>query len=232
MINVRYICIQMKKLLLIFMLGLGVLYAQENKAKWGLLVSPEIKYRLLGFVPSKGFRSNENPGIGYALGFVSIKNILSKTEFEYGVHFVNKGYRSQVYGIFGDQIDPINGIVSTQKVIMKYNYNYLTLPVKFNFYVDEDYFISLGLQPEVLLSANRKTVFPDSKSKSKIGNIKPLNTSFLLSAGKVFHLNKISFRIEPTLQLGLINIHKRRILVGKESEYLFNFGLATKWFLN
>jgi hypothetical protein len=82
------------------------------------------------------------------------------------------------------------------------------------------------------LSANRKTVFPDSKSRTKIGNIKPVNTSFLLSAGKVFHLNRISFRIEPILQFGLINIHKRTVLLGKESEYLFNVGLGTKWFLN
>lgn len=214
------------------MLGLGVLCAQENKAKWGLLVSPELKYRLLGSVPSQGFRANEKIGLGYSFGLVSVKNILPKTEFEYGVLFVNKGYRFQFDAVFGDQIDPINGIVNTQKVTIKSNYNYLTMPVKLNFYVDEDYFISFGLQPEVLLSANRKTVFPDSKSKSKIGNIKPVNTSFLLSAGKVFHLNKISFRIEPTLQLGLINIHKRRILVGKEREYLFNVGLGTKWFLN
>ena len=214
------------------MLGFGVLCAQENKAKWGLLVSPELKYRLLGSVPSKGFRSNEKIGLGYSFGLVSIKNILPKTEFEYGVLFVNKGYRLQFDAVFGDQIDPINGIVNTQKVTIKSNYNYLTMPVKLNFYVDDDYFISFGLQPEVLLSANRKTVFPDSKSKSKIGNIKPVNTSFLLSTGKVFHLNKSSFRIEPTLQLGLINIHKRRILVGKEREYLFNVGLATKWFLN
>lgn len=214
------------------MLGFGVLCAQENKAKWGLLVSPELKYRLLGSVPSQGFRANEKIGLGYSFGLVSVKNILPKTEFEYGVLFVNKGYRFQFDAVFGDQIDPINGIVNTQKVTIKSNYNYLTMPVKLNFYVDEDYFISFGLQPEVLLSANRKTVFPDSKSKSKIGNIKPVNTSFLLSAGKVFHLNKISFRIEPTLQLGLINIHKRRILVGKEREYLFNVGLGTKWFLN
>jgi hypothetical protein len=215
------------------MLGFGVLCAQENKAKWGLLVSPELKYRFLGSVPSQGFRSNEKIGLGYSLGLVSVKNILPKTEFEYGVLFVNKGYRSQVYGIFGDQIDPINGIIGNpQKVTIKSNYNYLTMPVKLNFYVDDDYFISFGLQPEVLLSANRKTVFPDSKSKSKIGNIKPVNTSFLLSAGKVFHLNKISFRIEPTLQFGLVNIHKRTVLVGKEREYLFNVGLATKWFLN
>ncbi len=214
------------------MLGFGVLCAQENKAKWGLLVSPELKYRLLGSVPSQGFRSNEKIGLGYSFGLVSVKNILPKTEFEYGVLFVNKGYRFQFDAVFGDQIDPINGIVNTQKVTIKSNYNYLTMPVKLNFYVDDDYFISFGLQPEVLLSDNRKTVFPDSKSKSKIGNIKPVNTSFLLSAGKVFHLNKISFRIEPTLQLGLINIHKRRILVGKEREYLFNVGLGTKWFLN
>ena len=214
------------------MLGRGVLCAQENKAKWGLLVSPELKYRLLGSVHSQGFRANEKVGLGYSFGLVSVKNILPKTEFEYGVLFVNKGYRFQFDAVFGDQIDPINGIVNTQKVTIKSNYNYLTMPVKLNFYVDEDYFISFGLQPEVLLSANRKTVFPDSKSKSKIGNIKPVNTSFLLSAGKVFHLNKISFRIEPTLQLGLINIHKRRILVGKEREYLFNVGLGTKWFLN
>ena len=223
----------MKKLSLFLMLGFGVLCAQENKAKWGLLVSPELKYRFLGSVPSQGFRSNEKIGLGYSLGLVSVKNILPKTEFEYGVLFVNKGYRSQVYGIFGDQIDPINGIIGNpQKVTIKSNYNYLTMPVKLNFYVDDDYFISFGLQPEVLLSANRKTVFPDSKSKSKIGNIKPVNTSFLLSAGKVFHLNKISFRIEPTLQFGLVNIHKRTVLVGKEREYLFNVGLATKWFLN
>jgi hypothetical protein len=214
------------------MLGFGVLCAQENKAKWGLLVSPELKYRLLGSVPSQGFRANEKIGLGYSFGLVSVKNILPKTEFEYGVLFVNKGYRFQFDAVFGDQIDPINGIVNTQKVTIKSNYNYLTMPVKLNLYVDDDYFISFGLQPEVLLSANRKTVFPDSKSKSKIGNIKPVNTSFLLSAGKVFHLNKISFRIEPTLQLGLINIHKRRILVGKEREYLFNVGLGTKWFLN
>lgn len=213
------------------MLGFGVLCAQESKAKWGLLVSPELKYRLLGSVPSQGFRSNEKIGLGYSFGLVSVKNILPKTEFEYGVLFVNKGYRFQFDAVFGDH-DPINGIVNTQKVTIKSNYNYLTMPVKLNFYVDDDYFISFGLQPEVLLSANRKTVFPDSKSKSKIGNIKPVNTSFLLSAGKVFHLNKISFRIEPTLQLGLINIHKRRILVGKEREYLFNVGLGTKWFLN
>ena len=222
----------MKKLSLFLMLGFGVLCAQENKAKWGLLVSPELKYRLLGSVPSQGFRANEKIGLGYSFGLVSVKNILPKTEFEYGVLFVNKGYRFQFDAVFGDQIDPINGIVNTQKVTIKSNYNYLTMPVKLNFYVDEDYFISFGLQPEVLLSANRKTVFLDSKSKSKIGNIKPVNTSFLLSAGKVFHLNKISFRIEPTLQLGLINIHKRRILVGKEREYLFNVGLGTKWFLN
>lgn len=214
------------------MLGFGVLCAQENKAKWGLLVSPELKYRLLGSVPSQGFRANEKIGLGYSFGLVSVKNILPKTEFEYGVLFVNKGYRFQFDAVFGDQIDPINGIVNTQKVTIKSNYNYLTMPVKLNFYVDDDYFISFGLQPEVLLSANRKTVFPDSKSNSKIGNIKPVNTSFLLSAGKVFHLNKISFRIEPTLQLGLINVHKRRILVGKEREYLFNVGLGTKWFLN
>lgn len=214
------------------MFGFGVLCAQENKAKWGLLVSPELKYRLLGSVPSQGFRANEKIGLGYSFGLVSVKNILPKTEFEYGVLFVNKGYRFQFDAVFGDLIDPINGIVNTQKVTIKSNYNYLTMPVKLNFYVDDDYFISFGLQPEVLLSANRKTVFPDSKSKSKIGNIKPVNTSFLLSAGKVFHLNKISFRIEPTLQLGLINIHKRRILVGKEREYLFNVGLGTKWFLN
>jgi hypothetical protein len=214
------------------MLGFGVLCAQENKAKWGLLVSPELKYRLLGSVPSQGFRANEKIGLGYSFGLVSVKNILPKTEFEYGVLFVNKGYRFQFDAVFGDQIDPINGIVNTQKVTIKSNYNYLTMPVKLNLYVDDDYFISFGLQPEVLLSANRKTVFPDSKSKSKIGNIKPVNTSFLLSAGKVFHLNKISFRIEPTLQLGLINIHKRRMLVGKEREYLFNVGLGTKWFLN
>ena len=222
----------MKKLVLFLMLGFGVLCAQENKAKWGLLVSPELKYRLLGSVPSQGFRANEKIGLGYSFGLVSVKNILPKTEFEYGVLFVNKGYRFQFDAVFGDQIDPINGIVNTQKVTIKSNYNYLTMPVKLNFYVDDDYFISFGLQPEVLLSANRKTVFPDSKSKSKIGNIKPVNTSFLLSAGKVFHLNKISFRIEPTLQLGLINVHKRRILVGKEREYLFNVGLGTKWFLN
>lgn len=222
----------MKKLSLFLMLGFGVLCAQENKAKWGLLVSPELKYRLLGSVPSQGFRANEKIGLGYSFGLVSVKNILPKTEFEYGVLFVNKGYRFQFDAVFGDQIDPINGIVNTQKVTIKSNYNYLTMPVKLNFYVDDDYFISFGLQPEVLLSANRKTVFPDSKSKSKIGNIKPVNTSFLLSAGKVFHLNKISFRIEPTLQLGLINVHKRRILVGKEREYLFNVGLGTKWFLN
>lgn len=222
----------MKRLVLLLMLGFGVLCAQENKAKWGLLVSPELKYRLLGSVPSQGFRANEKIGLGYSFGLVSVKNILPKTEFEYGVLFVNKGYRFQFDAVFGDQIDPINGIVNTQKVTIKSNYNYLTMPVKLNFYVDDDYFISFGLQPEVLLSANRKTVFPDSKSKSKIGNIKPVNTSFLLSAGKVFHLNKISFRIEPTLQLGLINVHKRRILVGKEREYLFNVGLGTKWFLN
>ncbi len=222
----------MKRLVLLLMLGFGVLCAQENKAKWGLLVSPELKYRLLGSVPSQGFRANEKIGLGYSFGLVSVKNILPKTEFEYGVLFVNKGYRFQFDAVFGDQIDPINGIVNTQKVTIKSNYNYLTMPVKLNFYVDEDYFISFGLQPEILLSANKKTVFPDSKSKSKIGNIKPVNTSFLLSAGKIFHLNKISFRIEPTLQLGLINIHKRRILVGKEREYLFNVGLGTKWFLN
>lgn len=214
------------------MLGFGVLCAQENKAKWGLLVSPEIKHRLLNFVPSKDFRANENPGLGVSLGLVSVKKILPKAEFEYGVLFVNKGYRFQFDAVFGDQIDPINGIVNIQKVTIKSNYNFLTMPVKLNFYVDDDYFITFGLQPEVLLSANRKTVFPDSKSKSKIGNIKPVNTSFLLSAGKVFHLNKISFRIEPTLQFGLVNIHKRTVLVGKESEYLFNVGLGTKWFLN
>ncbi len=222
----------MKKLSLFLMLGFGVLCAQENKAKWGLLVSPEIKHRLLNFVPSKDFRANENPGLGVSLGLVSVKKILPKAEFEYGVLFVNKGYRFQFDAVFGDQIDPINGIVNIQKVTIKSNYNFLTMPVKLNFYVDDDYFITFGLQPEVLLSANRKTVFPDSKSKSKIGNIKPVNTSFLLSAGKVFHLNKISFRIEPTLQFGLVNIHKRTVLVGKESEYLFNVGLGTKWFLN
>lgn len=223
----------MKKLTLFLALGFGVLCAQENKAKWGLLVSPEIKHRLLNFVPSKDFRANENPGLGVSLGLVSVKNILPKIEFEYGVLFVNKGYRFQFDAVFGDQIDPINGIIGNpQKVTIKYNYNYLTTPVKLNCYVDEDYFISFGLQPEVLLSANRKTVFPDSKSRTKIGNIKPVNTSFLLSAGKVFHLNKISFRIEPTLQFGLVNIHKRTVLVGKESEYLFNVGLGTKWFLN
>jgi hypothetical protein len=215
------------------MLGFGVLSAQENKAKWGLMVSPEIKNRLLGSVPSKDFRSNEKSGSGVSFGLVSVKNILPKAEFEYGVLFVSKGYRSQIYGIFGDQIDPINGFVGNpQKVTLKYNYNYLTMPIKLNCYVDDDYFISFGLQPEVLLSANRKTVFPDSKNRTKIGNIKPVNTSFLLSGGKVFNINKFSFRIEPTLQFGLINIHKRTVLVGKESEYLFNVGLATKWFLN
>jgi hypothetical protein len=223
----------MKKLSLFIMLGFGVLCAQESKTKWGLMVSPEIKHRLLNFVPSKGFRANENLGLGVSLGLVSIKNILPKTEFEYGVLFVNKGYRTQFERIFGDQIDPINGIIGNpQKVTLKYNYNYLTLPIKLNWYVDDDYFISFGLQPEVLLSANRKTVFPDSKSRTKIGNIKPVNTSFLLSGGKVFNINKFSFRIEPTLQFGLINIHKRTVLAGKESEYLFNVGLATKWFLN
>ena len=223
----------MKKFSLFIMLGFGVLCAQESKAKWGLKLSPEIKNRLLGSVPSKDFRSNEKLGLGVSFGLVSVKNILPKTEFEYGVLFVNKGYRSQIYGIFGDQIDPINGFVGNpQKVTLKYNYNYLTMPIKLNCYVDDDYFISFGLQPEVLLSANRKIVFPDSKSKSKIGEIKPINASFLLSGGKVFNLNKLSFRIEPTLQLGLVNIYKRRQLVGKEREYLFNFGLATKWFLN
>jgi hypothetical protein len=223
----------MKKWSLLILFGCGVLCAQESKAKWGLMLSPELKYRLLGSVPSKGFRSNEKLGLGYSFGLVSIKNILPKTEFEYGVLLVNKGYRSQFEAIFGDQIDPINGVIGIpQKVTLKYNYNYLTLPVKLNCYVDEDYFISFGLQPEVLLSVNREIVFTDSKNRTKIENIKPVNTSFLLSAGKVFHLNNISFRIEPTLQFGLINIHKRRILVGKEREYLFNVGLVTKWFIN
>jgi hypothetical protein len=83
------------------MLGFGVLCAQEKKAKWGLLVSPEIKHRLLNFVPSKDFRANENPGLGVSLGLVSVKNILPKTEFEYGVLFVNKGYKTQFERIFG-----------------------------------------------------------------------------------------------------------------------------------
>jgi hypothetical protein len=123
----------MKKFSLFLMLGFGVLCAQENKAKWGLMLSPELKYRHLGSVPSKDFRSNEKLGSGVSLGLVSVKNILPKTEVEYGVLFVNKGYRSQFDAIFGDQIDPINGFVGNpQKVTLKYNYNYLTMPIKLN----------------------------------------------------------------------------------------------------
>ena len=219
----------MKKFSLFIMLGFGVLCAQESKVKWGLLASPEIKYRFIFNSPVSGFRNGETAGLGYSLGFLGLKTLSEKKEFEFGLHYTNKGYRDYHIGRFGDQIDPTQGFIGDPAEInINYNYNYLCIPLKLNLFTSQKSYFGFAIQSEVLLIPNLVTWVDTEKSSSKMENIKPFSASMAFGYGRIFQFNSFALRIEPSFNVNLINLYQKSVL----SEHLFNFGLNTKWILN
>jgi hypothetical protein len=219
----------MKKFIIIILIGFNLLLIHGQNVKFGFLVSPEIKYRTITKAPFPEFRNFENPGFGYSIGCFGIKNLTERKELEFGLHYTNKGYRTAFFGVFGDQIDPIQGVIGEPtEIIITDNYNFLCLPLKLNLLLSEKSYFTIGCQAEILIDANSKVKEGNEKRKNKAENIKPFNSSVSLGYGKVFYFNQFDLRLEPSFNFNIVNLYKSSLI----SEHLFNIGLNTKWVLN
>jgi hypothetical protein len=163
---------------------------------------------------------NELMKPGFSSGINFRYNITNKWSIEGGVQYSNKKYGYEIGGlIFGDLIDPMNGVYYADSATLKrakcsYKDVYIDLPIRTIKYFGSSrlrFFTGAGITANILLKTQtecilendnsvKQTIYFDSK-KSK------LNISTNISIGAEYKINKkIKVQIEPIYRQGLLNI--------------------------
>lgn len=215
---------------LLLMLAFSISFGQNadyKKFAVGITVSPDYCFRTLSIdndYPNeleiatyiKSHRDqHEKARLGYKLGINFSYYLKEHFNLELGLNVAKKGYKNRdVY--FADA----NGNTIGQTVL-KYNYNYLEIPLKANFILGKNkarFIAGAGLTPALLVSG--VTVYGGKKHQNPQDFI-PFNLFASANVGVDFLLGKrIGLKVEPGYQYGLFKTVDAPI-----KEHLWSAGL-------
>jgi len=244
----------MKKLASLFVCFLIVnAYSQDipavniNKFQFGVNFSSDMCYRTLknnnGSSSNdeiiKGRNSSEIPKFGYTTGLNFVYNLNKTIGFETGVQFSDKGYQIETTDlIYGDQIDPITGVISPESIdtkaptMAKYINSdyYLEVPIKANFSFGNRkvrFITSAGIAVNFFIAETETAVYTyidgstKRKNSSSYFSYNIINLSPMVSLGIDWKITpKINLKAEPTIRYGVL-----KIIDSPVTGYLWNCGL-------
>ena len=231
----------MKKLIYMYCLSLAVgttAFAQDKSWWIGPAFSPDMCSRILqaDAEVAKNIKAsrdqNEHLKLGYTTGIMVRKNLGYISSMETGLLYSNKGFSAVMPVIFGDQIDPMNGINGTSTASVQYHFKYVDLPVKINYLMVRlqhmDMFMATGVNVNCLVE--QKTVMhvfrdpqPDETYTSySTESWQRLNISPMLGMGVDIRLREsLHLQIEPLMRYGVLPVDENGLIRTR----LWTFGI-------
>ncbi|GAL83903.1 hypothetical protein MYP_1131 [Sporocytophaga myxococcoides] len=175
----------------------------------------------------EGFRTAWNdlskPRVGYTTGVIVLDRISNLFALEYGLLYSKKGFRTEmeVWTIEPDPLFPNGGKLKTT-----YDFHYLEVPVKANFYLLQkklQLYISAGASANILMeSGNSVKLQTKDIYTNTSDDYKPLGVNLLASVGlEIPMLSKTTIRVEPIFRRSLSKVNKS----GDVKWYVYNPGL-------
>ena len=232
----------MKKLLLLLAIIPLFTNAQDNSKKIGknisigLNFSPNYNYRnLLNAHDDQSigtfiaFRDEREIGkLGYSTG-ANVNFALSKKfEFQVGLFYSDKGYKTKKVAVD----TPWSTVIGIAQHMSIRKADYLDVPLKLNYISGEGrlkFIAGAGVSVNFLLNHSVKTTFlytngNEETKKSSDVDLNKFNISALASVGLQYRLKEnIFLRAEPTFQYGILKVNDRPL--DGTAEYLWNVGL-------
>lgn len=231
----------MKRILSFLILLPTLLVAQENsptasKLAIGFTFSPDYSYRSLSVGQSSiwmgSFLDYDVPKFGYTTGFNLAYNASERIKLETGLLLANKGMKTKdILLDFG------LGVQEFSSVRYKYNFYYLDVPFKVNYYLSEGktrFYLTAGLSANVSIAYKVTSIITENNGetrKSKDLGFNTFGNRFQLAAlgglGIEHDLNdKLYFKLEPIYRRALTSFTPPPIRY-----YFYSIGLNTGIFL-
>jgi hypothetical protein len=220
--------------------ALMTIEAQDSR-KWyvGYSISPDLCYRKLSNATQEpiidGLIASRNKSDYMKLGFTTGLNIKRRLNnvisLETGLLYSNKGYISKT-NIITDQAHP-DGQITGAKVVARYNYKYIDIPLKVNLaFLREDkysFYMTGGVAFDLFLQQKNVSIFTSqdgSKSVQRLNGAysnKSYNISPFIGFGAQCRLGeRLHLQIEPLFRYGMLPSYDTPI-----NQYLWNWGLNT-----
>jgi hypothetical protein len=170
---------------------------------------------------------------GITLGINIGYQINEKVSFETGIYYSNKGFRIKSIPIFFESgYDAIDS-----KVL--FNYNYIDLPIEFNFISGKKrtrFLFSPGLELNVFSGSNIKTIpitpsekFPPKTEEFSDG-LRQATLSPTIGFGLDYNISTVvGFRIKPVFRYALFGANDNKNATARN--HLFSFGLNINLYL-
>lgn len=163
---------------------------------------------------------NEVISLGFSSGLSFRYNINDKWSIEGGLLYSNKKYGYEIGGlIFGDLIDPMNGVYYANSNTIKiakcsYNDDYIDLPIRTIKYFGSRrlrLFTGAGITANILMRSQTECKLENDDNEIQTINFDrndvKINISTHFSIGAEYKINnRIKVQIEPIYRQGLLNI--------------------------
>ena len=217
----------MKQLLLLFLIFSSIITIGQNakqatKISIGYNFSPDYNFRTLK--NNNGNSSTdlvissrndiEKAKFGYTTGFDVTFHFSDLLNFQTGIQYSNKGYKTREQDLSYFQTTPTD----PNKIAIKYSYQYIGIPLQAKFYFGKSKarFISgVGVVTNFLVNTKNSIMLKyldgrtEKKNESSSTGINKIDISPLVSIGVDYKLtNKINILIEPTFRFGLIETNE------------------------
>lgn len=216
----------MKHFLITVLLLPIILYSQENstnsKVKLGFYALPEMNDLISN--NALGNQLESKPKLGFSIGVNTEFALGKKVTLRTGLGYGFKNYSTIQSGlIFGDDIDPQIGYLSSSKMKQHVTFSELQVPINFLFKLSKHFFIATGVDVNIAIAGkSERQIIKDNGEKYWLSDKKfgPLvNFSPMLSVGYDFALSEnTNLMIEPILKLYL-----REYIIPTTS--LYNYGI-------
>lgn len=206
--------------------------SDSKKLQFGLIISPDYCYRVLGenknyYNINELFWNNgpdDKPKLGMTSGFC-VRWVLSKRiGIETGLLLSNKGYQTFTYSK-GTSLMAVSTRVYN-------NYYYLDFPVRFNISLAKGITITSGATLNIRYNYTRATFIKNGNNEKRIYDsvlpsiIEPFNISPFIGVGyETQILDNLKLRMEPSFRFGIIKTVEVPI-----TDYLYNIGFYTSLF--
>lgn len=175
--------------------------------------------------------NGETVKFGYHAGIGFCINASEHFGMETGIIYTNRGYETKLMDYI--YITPDPALPTKGRSI--YNYNFIDIPLKGNFYLGKGkvrFYGSVGLSANILITENETFVkkYEDGRTEYEVfktsGGFEPVVFSALLEAGIDVKFNKhLNLRVAPNFSHTL-----GRFADGPISEYLWNTGLSASFY--
>jgi hypothetical protein len=212
---------------------------KAGKIAVGIILSPDYCYRILKTTPPTQFvvdsrNSFEVPKIGFTAGLSLTYRLNKRMELESGIQYSDKGEQTnKMPVVFGTgqstNADPYD-------VRFNYHYEYLDVPLKFNYYLllrKFKLYVSAGMVANIFLTQRNVLIFdyPDghttTQSSSNRQGLSAVNLSAMAGFGVRYDLgNRLHIRLEPVYRNSIVSIIDAPV-----KGYLYSAGLIAGIYL-